>query len=59
MGREGASDFWTRFLVPPGLWLLLLFAVPILGERLEVSTLLFSLAVVATVFVGRRMPVRR
>lgn len=29
MGREGASDFWTRFLVPPGLWLLLLFAVPI------------------------------
>ncbi len=40
-------------------FLALLFAVPILGERLEVSTLLFSLAVVATVFVGRRMPVRR
>jgi spermidine/putrescine transport system permease protein len=23
------ADFWTRFLVPPGLWLLLLFAFPI------------------------------
>ena len=23
------SDFWSRFLIPPGLWLLLLFAFPI------------------------------
>jgi drug/metabolite transporter (DMT)-like permease len=35
----------------------LLAAVPILGERLDMSTLLFALAVVATVFVGKRMPV--
>jgi drug/metabolite transporter (DMT)-like permease len=39
-------------------FLALLFAVPILGERLEPQTLVFSLAVIATVFVGRRMPVR-
>jgi len=39
-------------------FLALLFAVPILGERLEPVTLLFSLAVIATVFLGRRMPVR-
>jgi drug/metabolite transporter (DMT)-like permease len=40
-------------------FLALLFAVPVLGERLEPATLLFSLAVIAVVFVGRRMPVRR
>jgi drug/metabolite transporter (DMT)-like permease len=39
-------------------FLALLFAVPVLGERLEPVTLLFSLAVIAVVFVGRRMPVR-
>ena len=39
-------------------FLALLFAVPILGERLEPQTLVFSLAVIATVFVGRRTPVR-
>ena len=39
-------------------FLALLFAVPILGERLEPLTLLFSLAVIATVFLGRKMPVR-
>jgi drug/metabolite transporter (DMT)-like permease len=39
-------------------FLALLFAVPILGERLEPETLLFSLAVIATVFLGRKMPVR-
>ncbi len=42
-------------LVQP--FLTLLFAVPILGERLDAMTLLFSLAVIATVFVGKRMPV--
>jgi drug/metabolite transporter (DMT)-like permease len=39
-------------------FLALLFAVPVLGETLEPATLLFSLAVIATVFLGRRMPVR-
>ncbi|CAD5370139.1 Uncharacterized transporter YdeK [Rubrivivax sp. A210] len=39
-------------------FLALLFAVPVLGETLEPLTLLFSLAVIAVVFVGRRMPVR-
>jgi drug/metabolite transporter (DMT)-like permease len=38
-------------------FLALLFAVPVLGERLEPMTLLFSLAVMAVVFVGRQMPV--
>ena len=41
-------------LVQP--FLSLLFAVPILGERLEATTLLFSLAVIATVLVGKSMP---
>jgi drug/metabolite transporter (DMT)-like permease len=41
-------------LVQP--FLSLLFAVPLLGERLVPSTLLFSLAVIATVFVGKRLP---
>lgn len=35
----------------------LLAAVPLLGERLEPMTLGFALAVVATVFIGRRLPV--
>ena len=39
-------------------FLALLFAVPVLGEALRPSTLLFSLAVIAIVFVGKRMPVR-
>jgi drug/metabolite transporter (DMT)-like permease len=41
-------------LVQP--FLSLLFAVPVLGERLEATTVLFALAVIVTVFVGRRMP---
>jgi len=41
-------------LVQP--FLSLLFAVPVLGERLEATTVLFSLAVIATVFVGKSMP---
>ncbi|HEY6135990.1 MAG TPA: DMT family transporter [Rubrivivax sp.] len=44
-------------LVQP--FLALLFAVPILGERLDAVTVLFSLAVIAVVFIGRRMPVRQ
>ncbi|WKB51501.1 DMT family transporter [Eleftheria terrae] len=37
-------------------FLSMLFAVPLLGERLDATTLAFGLAVVATVFIGRRMP---
>ncbi len=40
-------------------FLALLFAVPVLGERLDPLTVVFSLAVIAVVFVGRRMPVRQ
>jgi drug/metabolite transporter (DMT)-like permease len=40
-------------------FLALLFAVPVLGERLQPLTVVFSLAVIAVVFVGRRMPVQR
>jgi drug/metabolite transporter (DMT)-like permease len=40
-------------------FLALLFAVPVLGERLEPMTVGFALAVVAVVFLGRRMPVAR
>jgi drug/metabolite transporter (DMT)-like permease len=42
-------------LVQP--FLALLFAVPLLGETLDVTTVAFSLAVIATVFLGKRMPV--
>jgi drug/metabolite transporter (DMT)-like permease len=34
------------------------FAVPLLGERLDALTVGFGLAVIAVVFVGRKMPVR-
>jgi drug/metabolite transporter (DMT)-like permease len=40
-------------------FLALLFAVPVLGEPLQASTVLFSLAVIGTVLVGRRMPTQR
>ncbi len=35
----------------------MLFAVPLLGERLDAVTLGFGCAVIATVFIGRKMPV--
>ena len=41
-------------LVQP--FLSLLFAVPVLGERLDAVTVLFALAVIGVVFVGRSMP---
>ena len=44
-------------LVQP--FLALLFAVPVLGERLDVTTVMFSLAVIAIVFVGKQMPAHR
>jgi len=43
-------------LVQP--FLSMLFAVPLLGERLDLLTVGFGLAVIATVFIGRKMPVR-
>ena len=39
-------------------FLSMLFAVPLLGERLDALTLGFGLAVIAVVFIGRKMPVR-
>jgi len=42
-------------LVQP--FLSMLFAVPLLGEQLDGVTVGFALAVIATVFVGKRMPV--
>jgi drug/metabolite transporter (DMT)-like permease len=44
-------------LVQP--FLALLFAVPVLGETLDATTVVFSLAVIAIVFLGKRMPVDR
>ena len=44
-------------LVQP--FLALLFAVPVLGERLDFMTVMFSLAVIAIVIVGKRMPAHR
>jgi drug/metabolite transporter (DMT)-like permease len=38
-------------------FLSLLFAVPLAGERLDLATLLFALAVMATVYAGKKMPV--
>jgi drug/metabolite transporter (DMT)-like permease len=38
-------------------FLSLLFAVPLAGERLDAMTLLFAIAVIATVYVGKKMPV--
>jgi drug/metabolite transporter (DMT)-like permease len=40
-------------------FLSMLFAVPLLHERLDALSVGFALAVIATVFVGRRMPVGR
>jgi drug/metabolite transporter (DMT)-like permease len=44
-------------LVQP--FLSMLFAIPLLGEKLDAVTVGFSLAVIATVFVGKQMPVSR
>ena len=42
-------------LVQP--FLSLLFAIPLLSEKIDVMTLGFGIAVIATVFVGKKMPV--
>ncbi|AKJ31723.1 DMT family transporter [Caldimonas brevitalea] len=39
-------------------FLSMLFAVPLLGERLDATTLGFGVAVMATVFIGKRLPVQ-
>jgi drug/metabolite transporter (DMT)-like permease len=39
-------------------FLSMLLAVPLLGESLDAVTLGFGLAVIATVFIGKKMPVR-
>lgn len=38
-------------------FLSLLFAVPLVGERLDGLTLVFAVAVIATVYMGKKMPV--
>jgi drug/metabolite transporter (DMT)-like permease len=35
----------------------LLFAVPLAGERLDAMTMVFAIAVIATVYIGKKMPV--
>ena len=35
----------------------MLFALPLLGEKLDALSLGFALAVIATVFIGKKMPV--
>ncbi len=44
-------------LVQP--FLSLLFAVPLLGETLDATTIGFGLAVIVTVFIGKKMPVQQ
>ena len=38
-------------------FLSLLFAVPLVGERLDLVTMIFAVAVIATVYMGKKMPV--
>jgi drug/metabolite transporter (DMT)-like permease len=40
-------------------FLSLLFAVPLASERLDMMTLFFAIAVIATVYVGKKMPVNQ
>ncbi len=55
MALGGAVRVSQVQLVQP--FLAVLFAVPVLGERLDAATVLFALAVIATVLLGKRMPV--
>ncbi len=52
----GAVQVSQVQLVQP--FLAILIAVPVLGETLDMQTLGFALAVIATVFVGKKMPLR-
>ena len=38
-------------------FLSLLFAVPLVGERIDALTLVFAIAVIITVYIGKKMPV--
>ena len=42
-------------LVQP--FLSILIAVPLLGEKIDLLTIGFAIAVIATVFIGKKMPV--
>lgn len=52
LGAVRVSQFQ---LVQP--FLSLLFAVPLVGERLDMTTLVFALAVIGTVYLGKKMPI--
>ena len=43
-------------LVQP--FLSMLFSVPLLGERLDLLSIVFALAVIASVFIGKKMPIK-
>ena len=55
LARGGTVRVSQVQLVQP--FLSMLFAVPLLGERLDAVTVGFGLAVIVTVFVGKQMPV--
>jgi drug/metabolite transporter (DMT)-like permease len=40
-------------------FLALIFSVPIVGERLDLVTVFFSIAVIATVLLSKKMPAGR
>ena len=57
VGDASAPQMSPAFVTAARAALALLFAVPVLGERLDAVTVGFSLAVIAVVFVSRRMAV--
>lgn len=57
LAEGGAVRVSQIQLVQP--FLAMVFAVPLLGERLDPAAIAFAAAVVATVFIGRSMPAGR
>ena len=57
VGDASSPQMSPAFVTAARAALALLFAVPVLGERLDAVTAGFSLAVIAVVFVSRRMAV--
>ena len=57
VGDASAPQMSPAFVTAARAALALLFAVPVLGEQLDPVTVGFSLAVIAVVFVSRRMGV--
>ncbi len=53
--QRPSAGFWGCAVL--GGALVVLFAMLLLGERLDAMTVGFGLAVIATVFVGKKMPV--